>query len=845
MNHRFLLGRLQMDSLSNQTSARNIYRALERLPEKLNDTFDDAMDRTAAQPAEHSILANQVISWIFYAKRPLQIAELCEALAVEHGDTRLDQSGRHDVQLSLDVCCGLVSIDEQDNVIRLVHYSFQQYLEDHWKTDCPGSRSGIATICLTYLTLDDFSPEAMEDTKGPTYHLTDPSLPTRARWQDCHRFFSYVASYWAEHVKGNLEKELETLIIRFFLKKVHLLYSLQEYNKTMFRNLQYDSWPHEPSPLHLTAYWGLSHITNVLVGQGADLNAEDAQKRTPLICAALNGQVEVARNLLHLGAVPDVRDSSGTTPLHAAVINDHLDVAKVLTAHGSDTNAQSMDGSTPMVLATSNSNFPMMDLLLQRGAQVENLGERGLSPLEVASRGGHTAAVQWLLMRGAKVNPRNACPLVEAIFANQPHIVRILQDAGADINATNRLGYTALGAAVKQGNINVVQRLLNAGTDVSIHRMSLGDGTPLQMAAFRGDETLVSLLLYHRADVQAQGGELGTVLQAAIYSQNIDVVKIVLRQSPDINISAGRYGTTPLQLAVLLKDSEILTELLIHQADPNMPSSFGTTPLHHAVYLGWKTGIDKLLSYGANPELVDLYGRSCFDSVHPDKDMLSKLGGYRSSYTPTSFEAQERRLRQAVRELVTALLPDPNHRDGRRLDYHYLGHCLLRLNDFEEARTSFEQQIKNVFSKHEPRHNILCHHCDGEEIVGSRFVCYACADIDLCSAHMKQYKSNPPDPRCRKHRFLEVPGPKWKGYGNGRVNDLSETIDEWLARLLMRYKDAAANTRYIAAAEGALERLEWESEGLRTFSESCTYPRSDGSRSFPSRELVSGYGIAF
>ncbi len=779
-----------MDSLINQTSARNMYRALDRLPEKLSETFDDAMNRIAAQPEEHSILANQVISWIFYAKRPLQVAELREALAIEPGDTRLDQFGCHDVQLSLHVCCGLVSIDEQDNVIRLVHYSFQQYLEDYWKTDCPGSKSGIATICLTYLTLDDFSPDAMEDTNGPTTRLLDATLSSHSRWKDYHRFFSYVASHWAEHVKGSLEKELEPLIIRFFRKKVHLLYGLQEYNKLVFRNLEYDSWPHEPSPLHLSAYWGLSHITNVLVGQGADVHAEDAKKRTPLTCAALNGQVDVTRDLLGLGASANARDSSAATPLHAAVINDHFDVARVLLERGSDANAQNMDGSTPMTLAVSNGNLSMMDLLLQKGAEVEKIGERGLSPLEIVSRGGHTAAIQWLLMRGADINPRNACPLVEAMFANQPHIVRILQDAGANINAMNQLGYTALGAAVKQGNMNIVQRLINAGADVSLSRRGLADGTPLHMAAFKGDEALVSLLLYHGADVHARGGELGTVLQTAIYSQNIDVVKTILRHSPDVNTSAGSYGTTPLQLAVLLRDPQILTELLESHANPNMASSFGIMPLHHAVYLGWETGIEKLLSYGANPEAVDLYGQSCFDSAHPDKKILRKLAGNSFTYIPTNFETQKRRLRQAAKDLVTALLPDPNRRDGRRLDYHHLGHCLLKLTDIDEARTSFEQQIVNVFSKHEPRHNILCQHCDSDEIVGSRFVCFLCPDVDLCSTHMSQYLSNSPDPRCKAHPFLEVPGSKWKDYGNGKVNDLSETTNEWLARLLLKYGDA-------------------------------------------------------
>ena len=237
----------------------------------------------------------------------------------------------------------------------------------------------------------------------------------------------------------------------------------------------------------------------------------------------------------------------------------------------------------------------------------------------------------------------------------------------------------------------------------------------------------------------------------------------------------------------------MLTVLLEYQANPNMPSSFSITPLHHAVYNGWKPGIEKLLGHGANPQLIDLYGQSCLNWAHADKDMFSKLGGSRFTYVPTSFKAQGPRLRQAVRDLVTALLPDPNRRDGRRLDYHHLGHCLLRLTDIDEARTSFEQQIKNVFSKHESRHNILCHRCGSQEIVGSRFVCYECADIDLCSTHMHRYVSNPPDPRCKAHQFLEVPGPKWKDYGNGKVNDLSETINEWLTRLLLKYRIATAD----------------------------------------------------
>ena len=701
-----------MDSLVNQTSARNIYKALKRLPEKLNDTFDDAINRTAAQPEEYSTLANQVISWIFYAKRPLQVAELREALSVEPEDMKLDRSGCHEVELSLDVCCGLVSIDEQDNVIRLVHYSFQQYLENHWETDCPSAKKGIAMSCLIYLTLDDFSPEATEDIDRSMTEVRDVSLSTSSRWRDSHRFFSYVASYWGDHVKGNLEKELEPRILRFFRKKVHLLYGLQEYNKLMFRTLEYDTWPHQPSPLHLTAYWGLSYTTNILIKQGADVYTEDAQKRTPLMCAALNGHSDVACVLLGEGADIDARDLSTATPLHAAVINDHLDVARIFLDYGTDANAQDKDGSSPMCLAASNGSLPMLDLLLQKGASAEKTGKRGLSPLEFASRGGHASAVQWLLMRGVNVTSSNTFPLIEAVYANQPLIVRILLNGGVYINEVNESGYTALGAAVKQGNVNIVQRLVAAGANVNVGSMSLADESPLQMAAYAGNEALVTLLISHGADVRAHWGNLGAVLHMAICSQNLNIVKMVLNQcpSPDVNVGNGNYGTTPLQLAVLLKDFGVLSQLLAHRpgltyqdgkADPNMATSFGITPLHQAVYLGWESGIDALLEHGANPRLLDLYGQTCLDWAVQDKELFRRLG-VQKNYHPTGKVTQKWELKRAIKELVTTLSRNPDRRDGHRINYHYLGHCLLRLADFEEARTSFEQQIKNEFSKYEP-----------------------------------------------------------------------------------------------------------------------------------------------
>lgn len=785
-----------MDSLVHQTSARSIYRALKHLPEKLSDTFHDAMERTAAQPTEHSLLANQVISWIFYAKRPLQVAELREALAVEEGDTRLDRSGCPEVQLSINVCCGLVIIDEQDGVIRFVHYSFQQYLEDCWDLDCPRSREGIATICLTYLMLNDFSPEATETPDWPLTTVTNSSLSAGSQWQASHRFLSYVASYWAEHVRGHLEKDLEPLILRYFDMKVHMLYGIQQYNRLVIRNLDYDCWPYEPSPLHITAYWGLHHITEVLIDRGADISMEDSEKRTPLVCAALGGHGKVACLLLGYGAEVDARDSSAATPLHAAVINDHLDIAKLLLESGADANTQNKIGFSPMCIAASNGSLSMMDLLLQHGASVNKINiSRGFSPLEIASRGGHATAVQWLLMKGNDASLKDTFPLIEAVLANKPHIIRILLDTNAKVNAINDMGLTALGAAVKKNDVDMVRRLIAAGADANQRKTGLSE-TPLQMAAFQGNEALVSLLIHHGANLYDQGGDLGTVLQAAIYSRNSVIVRMILDNFPDVNLGADIYGTTPLHLAVLSKEISILSQLLRHRSDPNQTiglanpnvfSSFGTTPLHHAVYMGWGPGIDALMSNNADPWLPDLYGRSCIYWAHKDSNLMRRLGGHRLKYKPTLNASHQLHLWKSIQDRIAALQKESDRRGGRNQNYHYLGHCLLRVGDVEEARTSFEQQITNVFSKHEPKHNIICGRCDND-IVGSRFICYTCADIDLCGDDMRNYeRPTILGPQCEGHSFLKVPGPKWEDFGSSQVNARGETIDEWLEQLRHKY----------------------------------------------------------
>ncbi|MCJ1263487.1 hypothetical protein MMC22_003357 [Lobaria immixta] len=158
----FLLAQLHLDSLKDKTSPKAIKNALGNLPQgsdALDRAYDQAMKRIDDQGAGFRQLADQVLAWITHAQRPLTIVELQHALAIEEGEPELDQENITDVGELVSVCVGLVAIDQETNIIRLVHYTTQEYFRRICMQRFPDARKTIAVACLTYLSFDVFAKE--------------------------------------------------------------------------------------------------------------------------------------------------------------------------------------------------------------------------------------------------------------------------------------------------------------------------------------------------------------------------------------------------------------------------------------------------------------------------------------------------------------------------------------------------------------------------------------------------------------------------------------------------------------------------------------------------------------
>jgi hypothetical protein len=87
------------------------------------------IERIKSQVKDQEELAREALSWITCARGPLSTAELQHALAVELGEPELDKDNIPYVEDIVSACAGLVIVDKESDVIRLVHYTAQEYFE--------------------------------------------------------------------------------------------------------------------------------------------------------------------------------------------------------------------------------------------------------------------------------------------------------------------------------------------------------------------------------------------------------------------------------------------------------------------------------------------------------------------------------------------------------------------------------------------------------------------------------------------------------------------------------------------------------------------------------------------
>ena len=289
------------------------------------------------------------------------------------------------------------------------------------------------------------------------------------------------------------------------------------------------------------------------------LNARGPEGSTPFMYAVLYTDGPALERLIRLGADVNRRNDAGATALLWAAVD--LEKTRVLVAHGAEVNAKSADARTPLMVAAGRTGgLAIVKLLLEHGANVNPTVNPGAesSPLLEAAMAGEPEILQALLEKGASLKDiggmalslaagadcgrcidllagqkldaeQYTIALQQVVVLDNPKLIRMALEHGANVNAADPTGRTALMYAAVSDLLPVeqVKMLIDRGAELNAKAQRKGSGdsglTALDLARMHGNTAVVELLLkagaksaLAEAPPRAAAMRRGNTIEAAI-----------------------------------------------------------------------------------------------------------------------------------------------------------------------------------------------------------------------------------------------------------------------------------------------------------------------------------------
>ncbi|MCH8268645.1 MAG: ankyrin repeat domain-containing protein [Acidobacteria bacterium] len=404
----------------------------------------------------------------------------------------------------------------------------------------------------------------------------------------------------------------------------------------------------------------------LLIRAGADVNAANDHGVTPLSLACTNRNAAMAEKLLDAGADPNASLWTGETVLMTCVNAGSVEAVKLLLARGADVNAkETQKGQTALMWAVAGKHSEVARALVEHGADVRARSKMsllpepftnvstngeglsyspdvyfpksagGFTPLLFAAQQGDLDSARILLEAGADVNeatPEDGSVLVVATASGHEKLALFLLEQGADPNATDVFGITALHYTLHEGLFAIsgarrrptdrfgwlrpnmpelMKALLAKGADPNariakefppydytpiarangntIPQINQVGVTPFLLATASSDVSAMRVLVEGRADPLLTTKDQVTPLAVAA------------------GLGKERMARTGEQQKTALEALHLAVEL---GADINAIAVDGRTALHGAAYLGANEMIQFLVEKGANLEATDMYGQT-------------------------------------------------------------------------------------------------------------------------------------------------------------------------------------------------------------------------------------------
>jgi len=216
---------------------------------------------------------------------------------------------------------------------------------------------------------------------------------------------------------------------------------------------------------------GLRLVLSLLLLCVTEGTMAQSPEMPPIVAAAEKGDLVELKRLIDARADIEARDASGRTALLAATHGNHIEAARLLIAAGADVNAKDQRQDSAYLYAGAEGHLAILRLTLKAGADLKSTNRYGGTALIPAAHHGHVEVVREMLATKVDIDHVNRLgwtALLEAIILGDggprhTEIVRLLVNAGANVNLPDRDKITPLAHAARRGQTQIVDILAAAG----------------------------------------------------------------------------------------------------------------------------------------------------------------------------------------------------------------------------------------------------------------------------------------------------------------------------------------------------------------------------------------------
>lgn len=542
---RFLYAKLYVASLKTRQTIEKIKVTMNTFPDNLNDLYAENLQRIQQQDRDDRDLGFKVLSRTVCARRPLSLAELQQLLATEPGDSDFNMDRDFDKQDILSCTAGLITIDGEKNIVRLVHLTLHAYLSlpDVRHEWFPHAELEMACACLTCLNFDAFAEHTQDSEE---FEAKKKKYP----------FIAYASQYWGAHVH---DADPDPFVEAMTVQLVNDHHRIAAYTQIAWSTdrgsaSSWDVRSKGVDGLHICAWFGLTSIVAVLLQDGHDVDVqEETYGQTPLIYACRAGHVDVVVELLEHRASVTKSSLRGRTPMFEAIDQDHEEVVNhLLAVKELDINAvqPTHANRTALMLAADLEHFSIVARLLSHPRidvnQEDSFGR---------------TALYYATVKGSYIIVKT-----------------LLQHPEIDVNRVDNLaGRSPLIIAAARNHYEIVELLLEGGADPMLKDRQ-GGGTAMYRAIDNGCTSVIKTMLkYDNVNVRCLDDDGRSLLHAASASGQVELVRLLNDKDLDPN-ALDKQGQTPLHGASRHGKLEVTKVLIELGANPAIKDDFGRTP---------------------------------------------------------------------------------------------------------------------------------------------------------------------------------------------------------------------------------------------------------------------------